>query len=172
MLTQENMRTWSDPRIATLKRMWEAGFSASQIAGELGNVTRNGVIGKVHRLGLSGRHKIRTSERPQRERKARPARFLVEPRRPTRVAVALLGAVAIEAEAPVIYDNVVPISQRLSLNDLTAATCHFPVGDPTSPDFFFCGGKALKGLPYCAHHSRIAYVPAADRRRVDGGAQQ
>jgi GcrA cell cycle regulator len=48
---------------------------------------------------------------------------------------------------------------------LNEATCHWPVGDPSSPDFFFCGGKALAGLPYCAHHSRVAYQPAADRRR-------
>ena len=56
------------------------------------------------------------------------------------------------------------MSQRLSLLELNEATCHWPVGDPSSPDFFFCGGKALSSLPYCAHHSRIAYQPAADRR--------
>ena len=57
------------------------------------------------------------------------------------------------------------MSQRLSLLELNEATCHWPVGDPSSPEFFFCGGKALTGLPYCAHHSRVAYQPAADRRR-------
>jgi GcrA cell cycle regulator len=57
------------------------------------------------------------------------------------------------------------MSQRLSLLELNEATCHWPVGDPASPDFFFCGGKALTGLPYCAHHSRVAYQPAGDRRR-------
>jgi len=71
----------------------------------------------------------------------------------------------VEAE-PVTYDNVVPMSQRLSLLELNEATCHWPVGDPSSPDFFFCGGKALSGLPYCAQHSRVAYQPAADRRRA------
>ena len=49
--------TWSDDRVEQLKKLWEAGLSASQIAAELGNVTRNAVIGKVHRLGLSGRAK-------------------------------------------------------------------------------------------------------------------
>jgi GcrA cell cycle regulator len=66
---------------------------------------------------------------------------------------------------PIAFDNVVPMSQRLSLLELNEATCHWPVGDPSSPEFFFCGGKALAGLPYCAHHSRVAYQPAADRRR-------
>ena len=66
---------------------------------------------------------------------------------------------------PVAYDNVVPMSQRLSLLELNEATCHWPIGDPSSAEFFFCGGKALVSLPYCAHHSRIAYQPASDRRR-------
>ena len=57
------------------------------------------------------------------------------------------------------------MSQRLSLLELNEATCHWPIGDPSSPEFFFCGGKALTGLPYCAHHSRVAYQPAGDRRR-------
>jgi GcrA cell cycle regulator len=57
------------------------------------------------------------------------------------------------------------MSQRLSLLELSEATCHWPVGDPSSPELFFCGGKAHSGLPYCAHHSRIAYQPTADRRR-------
>jgi GcrA cell cycle regulator len=79
---------------------------------------------------------------------------------------ALAQAFEVEVEAePVTYDNVVPMSQRLSLLELNEATCHWPVGDPSSPDFFFCGGKALAGLPYCAQHSRVAYQPAADRRR-------
>ena len=60
----------------------------------------------------------------------------------------------------------ITVSQRLSLLELNEATCHWPVGDPSSPDFFFCGGKALSGLPYCAQHSRVAYQPAADRRRA------
>src|SRR5207247_1010291 len=64
--------TWSDDRVEQLKKLWESGLSASQIAAELGNVTRNAVIGKVHRLGLSGRAKSPSSAAP-RQRKARPA---------------------------------------------------------------------------------------------------
>ena len=46
---------WTDERVELLKKLWAEGLSASQIAGRLGSVTRNAVIGKVHRLGLSGR---------------------------------------------------------------------------------------------------------------------
>ncbi|MBV9532527.1 MAG: GcrA family cell cycle regulator [Bradyrhizobium sp.] len=158
--------TWSSERVEQLKKSWEAGLSASQIAAELGNVTRNAVIGKVHRLGLSGRAKSPSSAAP-RPRKPRPAQHTMRASRPvSRGNTALARAFEIEPENdPVAYDNVVPLSQRLSLLELSQGTCHWPVGDPASPDFFFCGGKALAGLPYCAHHSRIAYQPAADRRR-------
>ena len=158
--------TWSDERVEQLKKLWEAGLSASQIAAELGNVTRNAVIGKVHRLGLSGRAKS-TAAAPPRQRKPRPTQHVMRVSRPvSRGNTALAHAFEVELEPdPIAFDNVVPMSQRLSLSQLNEATCHWPIGDPGSPDFFFCGGKALPGLPYCAYHSRVAYQPAADRRR-------
>jgi GcrA cell cycle regulator len=157
--------TWSDDRVEQLKKLWEAGLSASQIAAELGSVTRNAVIGKVHRLGLSGRAKSPSSAAP-RQRKARPAQHMMRPRPVSRGNTALAHAFEVELEPdPIAFDNVVPISQRLSLLELNEATCHWPIGDPASSEFFFCGGKALTSLPYCAYHSRIAYQPAGDRRR-------
>ena len=159
--------TWTDDRVEQLKKLWEGGLSASQIAAELGNVTRNAVIGKVHRLGLSGRAKSPSSAAP-RPRKTRPApQQMVRMSRPVaRGNTALAQNYEIEMEPdPVTYDNVVPMSQRLTLVELNEATCHWPIGDPSSSEFYFCGGKALQSLPYCAHHSRIAYQPASDRRR-------
>lgn len=154
---------WSDDRVEQLKKLWEAGLSASQIAAELGNVTRNAVIGKVHRLGLSGRAKSPSAA--PRQRKARPAQHMMRVSRPvSRGNTALAHAFELEMD-PIVYDNVVPMSQRRSLLELNEATCHWPIGDPASSEFFFCGGKALTSLPYCAHHSRIAYQPASDRRR-------
>src|SRR5207249_7827152 len=73
--------TWSDDRVEQLKKLWESGLSASQIAAELGNVTRNAVIGKVHRLGLSGRAKSPSTAAP-RQRKARPAQQMMRVSRP------------------------------------------------------------------------------------------
>jgi GcrA cell cycle regulator len=161
------VNTWSDDRVEQLKKLWEAGLSASQIAAEIGNVTRNAVIGKVHRLGLSGRAKSPSSSSVPRPRKTRPAQHMMRISRPVaRGNTALAHAFDMELEtAPVLHDNVVPMSQRKSLLELTEDTCHWPVGDPASADFFFCGGKSLASLPYCAHHSRIAYQPATDRRR-------
>ncbi|MBB5052308.1 MAG: GcrA family cell cycle regulator [Afipia sp.] len=160
--------SWTDDRVEQLKKLWEAGLSASQIAAELGNITRNAVIGKVHRLGLSGRAKSPSSAAPRQRKAARPAQHMMRISRPvSRGNTALAHAFDVEAEPdPIAYDNVVPMSQRLSLLELNESTCHWPVGDPGSADFFFCGGKALNSLPYCAHHSRVAYQPASDRRRT------
>lgn len=157
---------WTDDRVEQLKKLWESGLSASQIAAELGNITRNAVIGKVHRLGLSGRAKSTSSAAP-RQRKPRPAANMIRMSRPiSRGNTALAHAYDVEVEPdPIAFDNVVPMSQRRTLLELTEDTCHWPIGDPTSPEFFFCGGKSLASQPYCAHHSRIAYQPASDRRR-------
>jgi len=164
--------SWTDERVEQLKKLWEAGLSASQIAAELGNITRNAVIGKVHRLGLSGRAKSSASSAP-RQRKARPASHMVRVSRPAmRGNTALAQAFEMEvAPDPVAFDNVIPMGQRCNLLELTESTCRWPIGDPGAQDFFFCGGKPLTGLPYCAHHARVAYQPASDRRRDRRAAQ-
>jgi GcrA cell cycle regulator len=157
--------TWTDERVEQLKKLWADGLSASQIAAQLGNITRNAVIGKVHRLGLSGRAKSPSSAAP-RPRKPRSTSHMLRISRPSmRGNTALAHAYEVELEPePEPYDNVIPIGQRRTLLELTEATCRWPVGDPGSPDFFFCGGQSLPGLPYCSHHTRVAYQPAASRR--------
>jgi GcrA cell cycle regulator len=50
--------------------------------------------------------------------------------------------------------------------ELREGTCRWPLGDPTTPEFRYCGGGAVLGLPYCAHHAQIAYLPAAERKRL------
>src|SRR5258708_5815975 len=119
--------TWSDDRVEQLKKLWEAGLSASQIAAELGNVTRNAVIGKVHRLGLSGRAKSPSSAAP-RQRKARPAQHMMRVSRPvSRGNTALAHAFEVELEPhPVPYANVGPVSQRLPPLELNEAPFPWP----------------------------------------------
>jgi GcrA cell cycle regulator len=77
-------------------------------------------------------------------------------------------ALAFEMEPepePELIENIIPIGQRRTLMELTEATCRWPIGDPGTPEFFFCGGNTLQGLPYCHYHSRIAYQPPGERRR-------
>src|SRR5438045_7472263 len=130
--------SWTDERVELLKKLWTDGLSASQIAAELGGITRNAVIGKVHGLGLSGRAKSPSSAAP-RQRKARPAQHMMRVARPvSRGNTALAHAFEVEMEPdPVAYDNVVPMSQRLTLLELNEATCHWPIGDPSRPALLF-----------------------------------
>jgi GcrA cell cycle regulator len=154
--------SWTDERVELLKKLWSDGLSASQIAAELGGITRNAVIGKVHRLGLSGRAKSPSSAAP-RPRKARSSGHMIRVQRPSmRGNTALAYEYEVEPEPEMVE---IPAEQRKTLLQLTEKTCHWPVGDPGSPEFFFCGGDTANDLPYCSYHSRVAYQPANDRRR-------
>ena len=161
--------SWNDERVEQLRKMWMDGLSASQIAGELGNgITRNAVIGKVHRLGLSGRVKTMSSA-PSRPRVQQPrAPRNPAPRRPSN---GVIGSNAIAfnfrpAPAPKpIEDVVVPMCEPVTIMELKEAMCRWPLGDPATPEFRYCGGKSDIGVTYCPYHSRMAYQPAQDRRR-------
>ncbi|HYF22638.1 MAG TPA: GcrA family cell cycle regulator [Caulobacteraceae bacterium] len=141
---------WTDERVATLKKLWLEGLSASQIAKQLGGVTRNAVIGKVHRLGLSGR-----------AAPSQPSRPVYRPQRP-RPAVAAQPAPRRVEPAP--RPSAPPPSPVLDLpgtaNVLTlgAHMCKWPIGDPSSDEFSFCGRRAGDS-PYCVEHARVAYQP-------------
>jgi GcrA cell cycle regulator len=157
--------SWTDERVERLKKLWADGLSASQIAAELGGITRNAVIGKVHRLGLSARAKSPSSPAPRPRKPRSAAHVLRVPRSSIRGNTAFAHAFELEPEAePEPIDNVIPLGQRRSLLELTEDTCRWPIGDPGSSDFYFCGGPAMTSLPYCAYHSRIAYQPANVRR--------
>jgi GcrA cell cycle regulator len=165
---------WTDDRVELLKKLWADGLSASQIALQLGGVTRNAVIGKVHRLNLSGRAKpASTQARPRKTRQsnAAPSAHRSVAPRPLMVQ----GNTALKMQpnpaprrVPVqvpIEDLVVPISLKVSLLALNDQMCKWPVGDPGTEGFHFCGHRSFNALPYCEYHSRLAYQPANDRRR-------
>ena len=157
--------SWTDERVELLKKLWSDGLSASQIAGELGGVTRNAVIGKVHRLGLSGRAKS-SSPGVARPRKQRAPGMMRVSRPMSRGNTALAHAYEHDMEpVPELIDHVIPMGQRRTILELNEDTCRWPIGDPGSPEFFFCGGNTLNSLPYCSHHSRVAYQPISDRRK-------
>lgn len=160
---------WTDERVEILKKLWMEGLSASQIANKMGGVTRNAVIGKVHRLGLSGRA---TTSRVSRSRPRKPR----VPSNPARNSVfRSAGNTALKAdpnyqpevepEPAVVHELNIPPGERASILTLNENTCRWPIGDPGAEDFHFCGIKPSAGMPYCPYHVRIAYQPAQDRRR-------
>lgn len=174
---------WTDERVELLRKLWSEGLSASQIAAQLGGVSRNAVIGKVHRLKLSGRG--RTTAAPTRQKKAPAAGNGASATKSTtraaaspahRHVTASIGATALQVQfdaEPVarqylrpVENVVVPISRRLQLTELTERTCKWPNGDPLTEEFHFCGNDAGESGPYCTYHSRIAFQPASERRRI------
>jgi GcrA cell cycle regulator len=139
---------WTDERVEQLKSLWTEGLSASQIARALGGVTRNAVIGKVHRLGLAGRAGPPRAERP---RSAGTHKVIMRQAAPEPQVV---------EEDPIILDNG-SFATVLTIND---RMCRWPIGDPSENEFHFCGHKPKSGSPYCEAHARKAYQPQTQRR--------
>jgi GcrA cell cycle regulator len=192
--------SWTDERVETLKKMWAEGQSASQIAKELGGVTRNAVIGKVHRLGLSNRvggggatdgdddapaakteAPPRATETPRHaepaaraapERAAPPSGGATVTPIPLRKAIIPAGqplppqpsANEISPEVLASVREVEKHAKKLTLMELTERTCKWPIGDPATEDFWFCGLQSLPGKPYCEAHVGVAFQPMSARR--------
>lgn len=176
--------SWTDERVARLAKLWAEGLSASQIAADLGGVTRNAVIGKVHRLGLSGRAKPagKSNSGPRRKPAARAASGgggggggsssgakYSRTQQTTRTVGNTVIKVEFEEEVAFqpkpVEDLVAPKSLELDLMQLTESTCKWPTGDPTMPGFSFCGHKVSDDKPYCEFHNKLAFQPPSDRRR-------
>ena len=150
---------WTEDRVEILTKLWAEGLSASQIAKQLGGVTRNAVIGKVHRLGLSGRAK---PSRPAVRRAAKPAKAkarVVSPPRTPKVA----AVVEETPPPPPVEAKPLPNGEYATILTIRDHMCKWPIGDPTSSDFRFCGRRNKSGEPYCDAHCSVAYQPS--RRR-------
>ena len=134
---------WTDERIAVLRKLWDDGLSASQIAKELAEgVTRNAVIGKAHRLGLKSRPSPVKTDASKKAAAAKPAPKKATPKKKKS-------------------------SSKISLLELTDRMCKWPLGHPGEADFHFCGKNSEVGMPYCASHCVEAYQaqpPRRDRR--------
>jgi len=186
--------SWTDERVEKLKELWSEGMSASQIAKVLGGVTRNAVIGKVHRLGLSNRGAAggpgSAEDEPPAEKPAKAAK----PAKPAPAAERAAPArdtekpapAAPKIQPPAIRDATQPrppgaptpeeaaaratlaeiekMARKLDLLSLTERTCKWPIGDPTVDDFHFCGLPSVPGKPYCEHHVAVAFQPMSTRR--------
>jgi len=157
---------WTDDRVDNLKKLWAEGLSASQIAARLGEVTRNAVIGKVHRLGLAGR--ATTSRmKSHRPRRVAVAKRSNKPRYANNGNPAFRSLYRPTAEPyqPPFEELVIPPAERKSIQTLRECHCRWPIGDPQESDFHFCGRDKVDGLPYCEFHAMRAYQPPQPRRR-------
>jgi len=138
--------TWTPERENQLRELWEAGLSASRIAVELGGTTRNAIIGKAHRLGLSGRA---TRKGGGKSSGMRLVSRVSAPRAP---------------RAHIRPRYVEPLERSehaVSLVEMTDKQCKWPIGDPRTNDFHFCGAGRTEGMSYCEYHCAVAYqVPS------------
>jgi len=143
--------SWTDDRVDLLKKLWQEGLSASQIARQLGGVTRNAVIGKVHRLGLSGRATTSRADRPRRATIPKP-----QPK-------------PVVAEPVTVAEATLSNGEFATVMTLNSSMCKWPIGDPGTDEFHFCGHHTDSGAPYCEAHAQMAYQPSnrsRDRRRA------
>jgi GcrA cell cycle regulator len=168
--------SWTEQQIQMLKDMWGHGFSASDIAGRLGGgLTRNAVIGKAHRLklsaGLAARSSGNVGLRPApvagvADMKSSRKRVML---RPLPVLPDPSGGRVAPKPAREIFRSPVDAGKRSEGIAVTKAGdrhCRWPVGDPRSPDFRFCGSTVHEGLPYCTDHARVAYQNVGKKFRA------
>lgn len=164
-------KTWTDARDAKLKDLHAAGHSSSRIAGIISAdggkpVTRNAVIGRVHRLGLplAGRWHDKPVRVPRKRtplRKARESHNIASNQTASLRSLYLVP----DGYVPPAEELVIPLHERKTVLTLAEQDCRWPIGEPGHPDFHFCGKKKIPGLPYCEHHSRRAFQPPQARRR-------
>lgn len=168
---------WNDDTIARLRGLWDEGHSTAEIGRRLG-VSKNAVVGKAHRLGLTGRPSPIRKD-PSGRRRPPPPRRVVGPTLPPLAAtlppVPSLAS-SLDTTAPAVAAaEPLPVSavpQPSPSSVLTLAprapgrgyTCCWPLGEPGTRSFRFCDADALPGKPYCDEHAQIAYVRVKDRR--------
>ena len=143
--------SWNEEKVKKLKELWGKGSTASQIAEIIGDISRNAVIGKAHRLNLSSKIKTRNAsssqnfdngseENSSKQRKGRKSKF----------------------QSLIIEKDFEPENPK-KLEELDESSCKWPVGHPEEESFYFCGRSSLKDFSYCKLHLLYAYQPKGRR---------
>lgn len=171
---------WTDEMVEELRRMWKEGLTTGEIGKRL-NVSKNSIVGKVHRLGLSGRpspikkKSDAAAPAPKTEKKETPAPQQSAPLKTAKKETSKAKApAAAPVSTPAPTETVksepanaprfqpkecsAPRGNKVTLTDLDNHTCRWPLGDPKDDNFRFCGKKVRIGQTYCEEHSQVAYV--------------
>jgi GcrA cell cycle regulator len=146
------LTTWTAERVALLKDRIDAGLTCAQIALEIG-VSRNAVIGKVNRLGLS---RVKSLNGGPSGRTGVP-----KVAHPRVGAQRRMSPISTAHRQLVLPEPPLENAKRCSLLELAQGHCRWPISEPGAEDFGFCGNQQAEGLPYCAAHARMAYRPSA-----------
>lgn len=160
------MPYWTAEQDALLRKLWaDPDMSTTRIASEMGFASRNKVIGRANRIGLekrkpANRHtfKHKGGEQTglvQRLNSGKPLR--------RQFSVKIDHSKSAPRTPPPRFDFAdtdIPSAQRRDISSLTNTTCRWPIGDPGTPDFFFCGHASANmdgGEPYCSAHANRAF---------------
>lgn len=182
-MTNMSIKGWTDARVEFLTTAWTVtGLSAIQIADspvfEGSGISRSGVLGKIHRLGLSGRCPLSRQKKNGRPLGARAVKTAAPDKKPDATTATKSRTFAFgggpqtfkglpdEPYVETVEDLVIPLAERKTIQTLEAGDCRWPIGDVRNPDFHFCGKEKLPGISYCEHHARKAFAAPQPRRRV------
>ena len=145
--------SWTVEKVEKLKELWSKGHTASQIAGMLGDTTRNAVIGKAHRLDLEARAPSKHNGKPNSKEVKQVKRISAPITRKAKFQSILLDK------------NFEPENPK-SLEELNEKTCKWPVGHPNEESFYFCGRNPEGEFPYCKLHVLYAFQPKGQKEDV------
>tara|TARA_B100000767_G_scaffold258892_1_gene268061 strand:- start:337 stop:834 length:498 start_codon:yes stop_codon:yes gene_type:complete len=143
--------SWNPEKITKLKELWGSGKTASQIAEIIGDMSRNAVIGKAHRLNLSAKIKTRAAKSNHNYENNLDKKNI----KPTHGGRGRFKSLIIEKDFE-------PESPK-QLEELSEDSCKWPIGNPNEKLFYFCGRSSLKDFSYCKLHLLYAYQPKGKR---------
>lgn len=162
---------WTEELITHLQALWGEGRSSAEIGRAIG-MTKNAVIGKAHRLNLPPRPSPIRREAGATVLRPRPpsrgptlpplATFRVASRPEPKLPSPSKPALAPESLACSVAPSAAEKPARQAQGREMA--CCWPLGDPGTPGFHFCGAVAALGKPYCVAHAQLAYIRVRDRR--------
>lgn len=173
------MGTWTDKKIEKLIALWEKGVPTAEIGKRL-DFSKNAIVGKVHRLGLSNRNSpIKTSSvKTEKVKKVSPKSEVkdVQSSKKTKVVEHKKTQEKAEVKEKTQIKNESQKTQNLkpkkevfegvSLNELTSDRCCWPIDDVNSDNFHFCGRKVFKNKPYCLEHCAMAYTTSSSNSKI------
>ena len=146
--------SWTEEKVQKLRQLWTKGHTASEIAGMLGETTRNAVIGKAHRLDLE-------------ERAPSKAASNLMKRDVTKTQLKLKGSASRKSKFnSILLDKNFEPENPTALEHLTDQTCKWPSGHPDEENFYFCGRKPEDAFPYCKLHVLYAFQPKGQKEET------
>jgi GcrA cell cycle regulator len=143
---------WTDKRVETLKKLWNAGVSASEIAESLGGITRNAVIGKVHRLGLSGRAtRVQKKRKVSKAKTPKTSRKKQEVKEDTKTWKPYVAPKEVQSQLEELRKH----AEDVPLVQLEPGCCLWPTSNDDSGRHHFCGHPQVTDSAYCAEHKEL-----------------